>query len=276
MRGKCGEVIIWLLMWPFGISLDAIVSTAYPSERRIERWLSISEDFQARQAQPALLGLHLLGHPVSGSIGRLRIRPIQFQLRTWWSQCRDYPLIQVKLDIGIWDSILWWRFLTNRYKESHWGPRRSMCTSSQTQVLCVRVHSWLNWPPQIKDVVCSHERSAHQCAGTACDLAWSKSQAFEDTLQDSNVAIMCSNVFAIAYLRNQGGTRSLRCATRPYLPANGLENGPWHWCPGLVLGIYMYLQSYETQISVWPATKVFGQKLLPKKVSINKIVILLY
>ena len=34
------------------------------------------------------------------------------------------------------------------------------------------------------------------------------SQAFEDTLQDSNVAIMCDNVFAIAYLRNQGGTRS--------------------------------------------------------------------
>ena len=30
----------------------------------------------------------------------------------------------------------------------------------------------------------------------------------EDILQDSNVAIMCDNVSAIAYLRNQGGTRS--------------------------------------------------------------------
>ena len=37
MRGKRGEVIIWLLRGPFGFSLDARVSTAYPSERRIER-----------------------------------------------------------------------------------------------------------------------------------------------------------------------------------------------------------------------------------------------
>ena len=84
-----------------------------------------------------------------------------------------------------------------------------MHTSSHTQVLCVRVHSWLIWPPQIKEVVCGHEKSAHQCAGTAWNLAWSKSQAFEDTLQDSNVAIMCSNVSAIAYLRNQGWGHSV-------------------------------------------------------------------
>ena len=37
---------------------------------------------------------------------------------------------------------------------------------------------------------------------------WLGLQAFEDILQDSNVAIMCDNVSAIAYLRNQGGTRS--------------------------------------------------------------------
>ena len=37
---------------------------------------------------------------------------------------------------------------------------------------------------------------------------WLGLQAFQDTLHDSNVAIMCDNVSAIAYLRNQGGTRS--------------------------------------------------------------------
>ena len=37
---------------------------------------------------------------------------------------------------------------------------------------------------------------------------WLGLQAFEDVLQDSNVAIMCDIVSAIAYLRNQGGTRS--------------------------------------------------------------------
>ena len=48
--------------------------------------------------------------------GRLRIRPIQFQLRSGWSQVRDYPLIQVNLDQGTRDSILWWRILTNLHK----------------------------------------------------------------------------------------------------------------------------------------------------------------
>ena len=38
---------------------------------------------------------------------------------------------------------------------------------------------------------------------------WLGLQAFEDILQDSNVAIMCDNVSAIAYLRNQGGALGL-------------------------------------------------------------------
>ena len=41
--------------------------------------------------------------------GRLRIRPIQFQLHSGWSQTRDHPLIQVNLDQGTRDSIHWWR-----------------------------------------------------------------------------------------------------------------------------------------------------------------------
>ena len=39
-----------------GISLETRVGLAYPSERRIERWLSISDDFLAGQAQPACYG----------------------------------------------------------------------------------------------------------------------------------------------------------------------------------------------------------------------------
>ena len=104
-----------------GISLDTSVGLAYPSERRIERWLSISEDFLAGQAQPALLWLRLLGHLASLEklvpYGRLRIRPIQFQLRSGWSQTRDHPLIQVSLDQGTWDSILWWRTQKDRLRK---------------------------------------------------------------------------------------------------------------------------------------------------------------
>ena len=46
-----------------GILLDTRVGLAYPSERRIKRWLSISGDFLAGQAQPALLWFTTFGAP---------------------------------------------------------------------------------------------------------------------------------------------------------------------------------------------------------------------
>ena len=52
---------------------------------------------------------------------------------------------------------------------------------------------------------------------------WLGAQSFKDALQDSNVAIMCDNVSAIAYLRNQVGTRSQHC--HRYLRM-GRKHGP--------------------------------------------------
>ena len=52
----------------------------------------------------------LLGHPVS--FEHWFHRPVAYPTHsvptthTVVSQCRDYPLIQVKLDIGTWDSII--------------------------------------------------------------------------------------------------------------------------------------------------------------------------
>ena len=42
--------------------------------------------------------------------------PIQFQLRTRWSQCRVHHFIQVNLDQETCDSILWWIILTDFHK----------------------------------------------------------------------------------------------------------------------------------------------------------------
>ena len=192
-----------------GFSLDTRVGLAYPSERRIERWLSISEDLLAGQAQPALLWLRLLGHLASLEklvpYGRLRIRPIQFQLRSGWSQTRDHPLIQVNLDQGTRDSILWWRthsslhkgiplvsplieaFLFTDSSAVGWGAHMDKRTASG------------RWSEAMKEL---------HINVLELNAIWLGLQAFEDTLHDSNVAIMCDNVSDIAYLRNQGGTRS--------------------------------------------------------------------
>ena len=77
-----------------GISLDTRVGLAYPSEKRDRTMALHLGDFLAGQGQPALLWLRLLRHLASLEklvpYGRLRIRPIQFQLRSEWSQSRDH------------------------------------------------------------------------------------------------------------------------------------------------------------------------------------------
>ena len=180
-----------------GISLDTRVGLAYPSERRIERWLSISEDFLAGQAQPALLLGHLVSLEKLVPYGRLRIRPIQFQLRSGWSQVRDHPLTQVNLDQGTRDSILWWRTHSSLHKGIP-------LESPLTEAFLFTDSSAVGWGAHMD------RRTASGAAHNVLELnaIWLGLQAFEDTLHDSNVAIMCDNVSAIAYLRNQGGTRS--------------------------------------------------------------------
>ncbi len=45
-----------------GIKFDSCVGLAYPSEKRIEKWVSIAKEFLTGQSQTALLWLRLLGH----------------------------------------------------------------------------------------------------------------------------------------------------------------------------------------------------------------------
>ena len=192
-----------------GFSLDTRVGFAYPSERRIERWLSISEDLLAGQAQPALLWLRLLGHLAFLEklvrYGRLRIRPIQFQLRSGWSQTRDHPLIQVNLDQGTRDSILWWRTHSSLHKGI---PLVSPLIEvfPLHRLKCCGLGCSHGQKDHLSEVVRGHEELHINVL--ELNAIWLGLQAFEDTLHDSNVAILCDNVSDIAYLRNQGGTRS--------------------------------------------------------------------
>ena len=134
----------------------------------------------AGPACPALLWLRLLGHLASLEklvpYGRLRIRPIQFQLRSGWSQIRGSlgsPLVEA--------------FLFTDSSAVGWGAHMDKRTASG------------RWSEAMKEL---------HINVLELNAIWLGLQAFEDTLHDSNVAIMCDNVSAIAYLRNQGGTRS--------------------------------------------------------------------
>ena len=86
-----------------GIELDTSVGLARPSHKRLTNWLSVAEGFTAQQSPPAVQWLQVLGHLVSLEklvpYGRIRIRPIQWQLRLQWSQSREKSSKLIPLDL---------------------------------------------------------------------------------------------------------------------------------------------------------------------------------
>ena len=121
----------------------------------------------------------------------------------------DHPLIQVNLDQGTWDSILWWRILANLQKGIPLGTPLidAFLFADSSAVGCgahmTEMTTSGRWSVAMKDL---HINVLELKA------IWLGLQAFEDTLQDSNVAIMCDNGSAIAYLRNQGSQQMCHMA----------------------------------------------------------------
>ena len=88
-----------------------------------------------------------------------------------------------------------------------------------------------------REVVCYHERSAYQCAGTTWDLAWSLSLL--RIRSKTPMLPLCAAMplpLPIWEIRGGGGAlATLRCATRPSIPEYWLKKSltliPRH-CPG--------------------------------------------
>ena len=93
-----------------GIELDTSVGLARPSHKRLTNWLSVAEGFTAQQSPPAVQWLQVLGHLVSLEklvpYGRIRIRPIQWQLRLQWSQSKEKSSKLIPLDLQSRRAIL--------------------------------------------------------------------------------------------------------------------------------------------------------------------------
>ena len=159
-----------------GFSLDTRVGLAYPSERRIERWLSISEDLLAGQAQPALLWLRLLGHLAREASS---LRPVA------------YPTHSVPTSL---------RMVSNQRPSPDPGQSGSRDPTSVSsdrsfplhRLKCCGLGCSHGQKDRLRKVVRGHERAAHQCAGTECDLTWSPSlRGYSPRLQCCHYVRQC-------------------------------------------------------------------------------------
>jgi hypothetical protein len=192
-----------------GMKFDTRIGLAYPSDKRVEKWVSFAKGFMTRRAQPARSWQRLLGLLCSLEklvpYGRARIRAVQQQLSLNWNQSSDHPYAMVPIDDRTRESLRWWLTTTNILKGTPIGVQEIhayLYTDSSSQ----------GWGAHLV-----HQTASGVWEGPDKDLhinvlelkaIWLGLQAFLDTLQGSNVAIMCDNVSAIAYIRNQGGTLS--------------------------------------------------------------------
>ena len=196
--------------------------------------LSISGDFLAGQAQPALLWSRLLGHLASLEklvpYGRLRIQPIQFQLRSGWSQTRDHPLIQVNLDQGTRDSILWWRTHSSLHKGIPLG-------SPLIEAFLFTDSSAVGWGAHMDRSASGRWSEAmKELHINVLELNAFSSRIFSRTPMLPLCATMS---LPLPIWEIRGALCLNRCAVWPSIPANGPKNGPWHWYPDISLGISM-------------------------------------
>ena len=193
-----------------GIELDTSVGLARPSLKRLTNWLSVAEGFTAQQSPPAVQWLQVLGHLVSLEklvpYGRIRIRPIQWQLRLQWNQSKEKSSKLIPLDLQSRLAILWWTNRDNLRRGVPVGTIDVECylyTDSSTQ----------GWGAHLQDLTASGIWSQDQAQlhinVLELQAIWLGLRAFSQRVENTRVALMSDNTSAVAYLRNQGGTKSL-------------------------------------------------------------------
>ena len=193
-----------------GIELDTSVGLARPSLKRLTNWLSVAEGFTAQQSPPAVQWLQVLGHLVSLEklvpYGRIRIRPIQWQLRLQWNQSKERSSKLIPLDLQSRLAILWWTNRENLRRGVPVGTIDVECylyTDSSTQ----------GWGAHLQDLTASGIWSQDQAQlhinVLELQAIWLGLRAFSQRVENTRVALISDNTSAVAYLRNQGGTKSL-------------------------------------------------------------------
>ena len=95
-----------------GMTIDTSAGKVFPSLARVEKFLAVAERFCSMQSPPAQLWQVILGHLASLERlvphGRLRMRSLQWHLKTQWSPESDPPSLPVALPEEARRDLSWW------------------------------------------------------------------------------------------------------------------------------------------------------------------------
>ena len=192
-----------------GMTIDTGAGKVFPSLARVEKFLTVAERFCSMQSPPAQLWQVILGHLASLERlvphGRLRMRSLQWHLKSQWSPESDPPSLPVALPEEARRDLSWWMVRDHLLVGVRFGtPAPDLHLYSDA--------SSSGWGAHLLDQNVSGVWSAQEkllhinlLEMKALFLAL---QAFQEDVTGHHVTAMCDNSTVVAYVNKQGGTVS--------------------------------------------------------------------
>ena len=192
-----------------GMTIDTGAGKVFPSLARVEKFLAVAERFCLMQSPPAQLWQVILGHLASLERlvphGRLRMRSLQWHLKSQWSPESDPPSLPVALPEEARRDLSWWMVRDHLLVGVRFGtPAPDLHLYSDA--------SSSGWGAHLLDQNVSGVWSAQEkllhinlLEMKALFLAL---QAFQEDVAGHHVTAMCDNSMVVAYVNKQGGTVS--------------------------------------------------------------------
>ena len=189
-----------------GMTIDTGAGKVFPSLARVAKFLTVAERFCTMQSPPAQLWQVILGHLASLERlvphGRLRMRSLQWHLKSQWSPESDPPLLPVALPEEARRDLSWWMVRDHLLVGVRFGtPAPDLHLYSDA--------SSSGWGAHLLDQNVSGVWSAQEkllhinlLEMKALFLAL---QAFQEDVAGHHVTAMCDNSTVVAYVNKQGG-----------------------------------------------------------------------
>ena len=192
-----------------GMTIDTVAGKVSPSRARVEKFLRLAGNFVKMNSPPAWQWEVLLGHLSSLEKlvprGRLRLRSMQWQLKTSWSPEDDPPDLPVELTQEIREDLSWWTVESRLLQGVPFG-------TLPPGLLLFTDASCAGWGAHLLDQRASGKWSEEEqmlhINLLEMKAVWLGLQSFQKIVTGHRVTVMCDNSTVVAYVSKQGGTHS--------------------------------------------------------------------
>ena len=195
--------------------IDTVSARAFPTETRIQKFLSLTRKFLSQPSPLAQRWQVLLGHLSSLEKlvphARLGMRLLQWHLKSSWSTKNDPPHLPVPRSWQVDRDITWWMVRDHLLERMPFGATPPPPPPKKKKKLCLysdASRSGAHLLDQSASGLWSNQETSFHINILEMKALFLALQAFRDTITDQRVTAMCDNSTVVAYVSKQGGTVS--------------------------------------------------------------------